>query len=258
MTEAEKAAAAKAEAEAKAKAKAEADAKKAEEEQADDEEDPPDDEGESSKKSETISRSEFESFKKKANKEAEKHRLAAKAKAEELEGYKATIAAALGLKPGDGAKGASSGEVEAAKKAADARVKNAILKSEVVSRAARSGAADAADVFSLMRTELADLEVDLENESVDGEALDEKIAEFKKRKPHLFSSSSSSEGDEKDGETGAEKKKPAKMPDGNGRPPARGGTAYQQWQTLVKGGRQQEANQFYAKNKKDIAATWPK
>ena len=85
-------------------------------------------------------------------------------------------------------------------------MKNAILKSEVVSRAARSGAADAADVFSLMRGELADLEVDLENESVDGEALDEKIAEFKKRKPHLFSSSSSSEGDEKDGETGAEKK----------------------------------------------------
>ena len=34
----------------------------------------------------SISRAEFEAFKKKANKEAEKHRLAAKAKAEELEG----------------------------------------------------------------------------------------------------------------------------------------------------------------------------
>lgn len=240
MTEAEKAAAAKAEAEAKAKAEAE---KAAAEKKTDttDEEEKPDDK--------PMTRAEFEAFKTKANKEAEKHRLRAKEAEAKFEGLQKSLAGALGVKPTeDGSTGAPS--LEVVTKAAEAKQRNLLLRSEFVALAAQEGAADPRDAFELARSSLADVSVDLDAESVDVEALREKIQGLKKSKPYMFAKAN-------DGTSSGGGKPPGKTPDGSGTP-ATGGTAYQQWQALEKAGRRLEATAFYGKNREAIRNTWPK
>ena len=240
MTDAEKAAAAKAEAEAKTKAEAEkAAAEKAKNEAGADDEEKPDDK--------PMSRADFEAFKTKANKEAEKHRLRAKASDEALETMRKTFASALGIKVDGEAPG-----VDAAAKASLTKQRNLLLRSEFVGIAAAAGAHSPSDAFELARPYLKDVAVDLEAETADGAAISEALAVLKKSKPFLFRSESGQNGG--DGNSGGGTP-PGKMPDGSGRASS-GGTAYEQWQALEKAGRRAEAAAFYGKNKPAIKATW--
>jgi len=246
MTEAEKAAAAKAAAEAKTKSDAEAAAKKAADDKAaaddDEEEDPPADD----KADKPISRAEFEAFKKKANKEAEKHRLGKKTAEDALDTFRKGISGALGIKEG------TTTTVDAAATASTEKQKRLLVRSEFVGLAAAAGAISAGDAFELARPYLKDVAVDLENESVDAEALVDAVEALKKAKPFLFKAegAQNDSGDDADGV-----KRPAKKPDGSGKPAA-GGTDYEKWQALVKSGRNAEAATFYGKNKAGIKATW--
>lgn len=242
MTEAEKAAAAKATAEAEAKKKADEAAKKEAEEGADDEgEDEAPDE---SKKG--ITREEFEAFKRKANKEAEKHRVRAKAAEEALETFRSGINGALGIKPGE-----NKGNVDDAAKASTVKQRSLLLRAEFIGLAAAAGAVSASDAFELARPYLKDVAVDLDAETVDGEALAEAVKAVKTAKPFLFKS----EGAQNEDTGNGAKSKPGKMPDGSGRPSG-GGTAFEQWQALEKSGRRAEAAAYYGKNKAAIKASW--
>jgi hypothetical protein len=234
MTEAEKAAAAKAEAEAKAKAEAEKandDASKA---------GGKDDEGEDK----PMSRADFEAFKSKSNKEAEKHRLRAKTAEEALETMRKGFASALGIKP-DG----EPAGIDAAAKASLTKQRNLLLRSEFVGIAAAAGAHSPSDAFELARPYLKEIAVDLDAETADGAAISEALEVLKKTKPFLFRQESGQSGGTGGGTP------PVKMPDGRGSS-STGGTAYEQWQALEKSGRRAEAAAFYGKNKPAIKATW--
>jgi colicin import membrane protein len=239
MTEAEKAAAAKAEAEAKTKAEAEkAAAEKAKNEAGSDDDEKPDDK--------PMSRADFEAFKTKANKEAEKHRLRAKASDEALETMRKSFAQALGIK----VDGEPAG-VDAAAKASLTKQRNLLLRSEFVGIAANAGAFSPSDAFELARPYLKDVAVDLEAETADGAAISEALELLKKSKPFLFRAESGQNGGTGGG------KPPERMPDGRGTSMT-GGTAYEQWMALEAAGRRAEAAAFYGKNKPAIKATWKK
>ncbi len=93
-----------------------------------------------------VRRADFEAYKAKANKEAEKHRLRAKEAEAKFEGLQKSLAGALGVKATeDGSTGAPS--LEVVTKAAEAKQRNLLLRSEFVALAAQEGAADPRDAF---------------------------------------------------------------------------------------------------------------
>lgn len=242
MTEAEKAAAAKAELEKKAAAeKAEAE-KKAAEAGAEDEPDDEPDVGEG-----TISKKDFEAFKQKSNKENEKHRKAAKEANDKLAATLDGFKRALGIGPADPA-----ADPGAALKTSEAKQRELILRAAFAERAKDAGAVNVGDAFQLAKKYLGEVKVSLTEDVADEEEIDEAIQKLKEAKPYLFAAAGSGgEGGEGDGP-----KAPAKMPDGGGNPAKGGGTAFQNWQTLVKAGRMNEANAYYGKNKPAIKASW--
>lgn len=253
MTEAEKAAAAKAEAEKKAAAEKAAAEKKAKEAEAATAEADGED-GDDVAADETISAKDFAAYKKKMNKEAEKNRLENKALAEQLSGMKTGIAKALGL----GNDQAAADQVANGAKTAADRQKNLLLRAAFAEVAGPAGALNVSDAFALAKPYLRDVKVDVDEENVDPDGLAEAVAELKKSKPYLFrGESGGAEGGGDEGQGGSEKPPKKKMPDGGGKPKA-GGSAYDEWNTLVKSGNKDRANEYYAKNVKDIRASWPK
>lgn len=135
--------------------------------------------------------------------------------------------------------------LEAAKSAADAKLRNAILKGElaVVARDAH----DPSDLMQLGSKLLKDVEVDVDTESVDRDQLEAAVAKLRKQKPFLFKTSVV------DPDTNSEKKKGAPLPKDGGQPTG-GKNFLAQWKQLKEQGRTAEAQEYYKKNRAEIMA----
>ncbi len=175
------------------------------------------------------------------NREAEKHRKKAKDFEEKLN--------KLGEVFGFGEKkDAAVDAVTATKKAAEEKHARILLKSAFVAEVAKEAhSADAA--FAVAAGLLKSVSVDIENESVDADALKGAVAELKKQSPFLFQSPA---------QAGAGSSKVAAPLDGNGRPVATNGNPYLTWRGLKDANRSQEAAEFYRKNFEAIRNAMPK
>lgn len=230
MTEAEKAEAAKVEAakkeEAESKAKVTKGAK-SEETEVDEEEEP---EEESNETLESL-----KAHNAKLKEENKKRRLDGKTlKAEMEKRDKALAALGLGKKEGE-----QEDPLERAKKESDLKMARTLMKAEFMSLA--KDAHDPMMVFKAHYDSLKDIEVDLDNETVDVEALTERIGEIRKKSPFLFQSSEGAEEQKT-----VIKKNPDKVRQGGG------GSEYKEWQKLVQSGDKRGAQAYYGKNKDKI------
>ena len=188
-------------------------------------------------KPEVVSKEEFEKTKAalaKANREAEKHRLELKETREKL-----------GKLFGGEDKDLTPEQAQARIKEAEAKNARILLKSAFISRVAKD-AVDPDAAFEIASKKLGGVKVDLANESVDGDALDAAVAEFRESHSYFFAATK--------GNNGSPPNKPA--PDGNGQPNTK--NPYGEWQALLKTNRGKEAQEFFAKNKTAIYANWPK
>lgn len=190
---------------------------------------------------EAVSKEEFEKVKSalaKANKEAEKSRLALKEQQEKVNKLFSNGKDDENLTP----------EV-AAQRLKDAEKKNEriLLKSAFIARVAKD-AVDPEAAFEIASKKLGSIKVDLNAESVDGEALDAAVAEFRESHKYFFTASG--------GEPNKGNPPNKTAPDGNGQPNT--ANPYGEWQKLLKSNRGVEAQQFFAKNKTAIYANWPK
>lgn len=169
------------------------------------------------------------------NEEAKQHRLRADAFEKELSGIKSAFKAALGIS--DEAIPEKVKEIGAQK---DAKLRGILLRSEITAAAAKAGAVDPADVYRLC--DFADVEVDVEKETVNSAAIEAKLAALKGAKSYLF----------RPGESPAPTPTPTPAP---ARPSLSGnGSAYHQWQAYRKadGPGSRRAARFFAENEKDI------
>lgn len=173
------------------------------------------------------------------NEENKKHRLKAKTLEEENSKYKKAMEIING-------NGATPDPVEMEKKKADGRVRDAFLKAAFTSVAAKE-MHDAEFAYDALKSDFADVTVDLDSGKVDKEAIKTKLVQIKKDRSFLFSMPPTQ---------GGNPPPPPNNPDGNGKPA--GGNPYLKWQELSKGGMQGEALKFYSENKAAILAHWPK
>lgn len=228
MTDEEKAAAAKAEAEKKAAIKSKETIETVE---TDDEEEDTDENEAEDDKGETL-----ESLKarlKKVNESDKKRRL----KNKELE-----LELAKHQKLSD-----QEQAVQKAQKEANAKNARILLKGELASVA--KDVHDPAALFRAFGDRFSDIDVDLENETVDRDALKEKLEDIRKEAPYFFKSDKTEplDDDEGDGKTKVIiKKNPDKGRQGGG------GSEYKEWMKLKESGAKKEAQAFYAKNRDKI------
>lgn len=129
--------------------------------------------------------------------------------------------------------------IEAQKKASDTKLRNAMLRAAVASAA--KDAHDSKLVFSV--TDLSKIDVDLENETWDDDAVIEAVSKVRKDKAFLFSTTVA---DPKKTKVGG---KPA--PDGSGQP-SNGVNHREVWNQLKAQGRTAEAQEYWVKNNKEI------
>lgn len=142
-------------------------------------------------------------------------------------------------------KGGEDDPLAKVKKDADEKMSRTLLRAEFMALA--KDAHDPSMTFKAFASEMTDVEVDLENESVDVDALKGKLDEFRKRSPFLFQSQSDLQ----------DETKPIKRnPDGSGRASG-GGSEYKQWQALQQSGNRREAQEFYNKNRVKILTQLP-
>lgn len=190
----------------------------------------------------------FKDERHKLNKEAEKHRLRAKELEDSFEKFKSTIAEGLGFKKPEQTVEA----VQAARAAADAKVRRLMLKSEFVAVGAKD-MHDASFAFEALASQFADVKVDVENGIVDRDSLVEKLKEVRKTHAFLFVPVT------KPGAAGAGGTPPAATttpPDGSGQ--AASGNSYEKWVQLKKGSSAGEAQAFFNANRAAIYANMPK
>jgi hypothetical protein len=183
---------------------------------------------------------------KRVNAEAKQHRLDAKdakaklaAKEAELERYKAVVKT---LDPNH-KDGATPDPAAAQAAAQQTKMRDVLLRAEFVAEATKAGVVDPVFTFNAVRGQLKDVTVDLDAETVDTEALQEKLAGLKTTKPFLFTPKVAPVTTPKPGE----KVITPPPPDGNGAPAA--GNHYATWRNLLATGRKAEANAYYAANK---------
>ena len=139
--------------------------------------------------------------------------------------------------------------VEETKKQGDTKLRNAMLKAELASRA--TDANDVALLFSGFKSRFDAVEVDVDAETVDGDAVDEILKDLRKEKPFLFRGA--------DADEGATKKKGGSLsPDGPGRP-TKAGAEYATWKQMQSQNRPlSEIQAYYNKNRVAILAGAPK
>lgn len=172
---------------------------------------------------------------KKLREENAKRRIEAKTTKETLDRQSKALAILQGKDEPDVA------PLEKAKADADRKMRNALLKGELASVA--KDAHDIADVFAIGSSLFKEVAVDVENETVDREALKEAVDGLRKSKPFLFESS-------EENPTIVSPKGPPLPKD---RAAPKGGTSEKaQWNALKAAGRNAEANEFYAKHKDTI------
>lgn len=225
MTDEEKAAAAKAAADKKATEEA---AKKTEEKKDDEGGEEEDDEEEQG--SAEVKKLKAENAKRRIeNKKASEEREALKAE-------NARLKAAL-----TGEKEVKVDPVEELKKETDRKLRNALLKGAVASVA--KDAFDSSLLLSVAPGLFKDVEVDVENESVDEEQLSEALTTLRKSKPFLFETPESGKP--------TEKGKPVKRPPENGKP-ANGDNHLAQWRQLQSSNAKGDASDYYVKHNKEI------
>jgi hypothetical protein len=177
---------------------------------------------------------------KKARQESIERRKKNKALADENERYKKGLAIIQGKDKPD------LDPLEAAKKETEGKMRRAILKGELAVVA--KDAHNPTELLALAPKAFADIEVDLENEVVDADALKEVVDGIRKEKPYLFAS----KDDEDDGLDMKDKSKPVKPPRGG--PPTKGTKHVAQWKQLKAQGRQREAQEYAVKYNKEIQA----
>lgn len=180
--------------------------------------------------------------------ESKKHRLAAKTAKAELAAANAEkdrVIAALGNK-GEQNKPDPVAEI---KKSSDAKMRNAFLKAAVAANVG-ADAHDPAAVYLLASKKLGDVEVDLDTEEVDGDALSEVLDEMREKQPFLFKKAEAAEGGEEKKPT-TNKVRTGKLPPDAGHG-TRGANHYQQYQQLVQQNRAGEAQAYYQANRAAI------
>lgn len=178
----------------------------------------------------------------KANKEAEKSRLENK----ELKGKLDSLAKALS--PGGSNPSELTPEVAQARlKESEAKQTRILLRSAFVGMVARD-VHDAEAAFEVVQRKLTDVKVDLSAETVDTEALKEKVDDFKKSHPFFFVPQGT-------GNSGASNPVNPPPDSRSGGQPS-GSNPYADWQNLLKQGRKNEANEFFSKNRLAIYANW--
>lgn len=173
----------------------------------------------------------------KLNEESKKHRLEAKTAKEGLD--KATLREselkkALGLGEADPV----DEKLAQLKKAADEKNSRVLLKAAVMADVGKD-AHDPDAVWQLMQSDLKDVKVDLDTETVDKDSLKSKIADFRKSKAFLFNAGTGGAGSQQ-----------RQMPGGGGAPG--GSNAYATWQQMLQSGDHKGAGAYYQKNRAEI------
>lgn len=182
---------------------------------------------------------------KELNEESKKHRLENKELKEKLTKFEKALAMLSGK---DGSDAPDPTALE--KQKADARARNLLLKAEFTSIAAKEGVRDASLAFKAFASELSDVTVDLDKETVDTKALTEKVQALKKSHDFMFA------GPNKGGTDGDHA--PVDPPPDRGGQPAPGAKQhYEQWQQMLqKAGTnpslRREAAAYYQQHQKDI------
>lgn len=170
---------------------------------------------------------------KKLRDENAKKRVSEKAAKEENERYKKALKA-LGVKGEEG--GDELSPIEKSKLESEAKVKRAMIKAElaVVARDAHNPNV----LLQSFPSKFKDIEVDVDGESVDSEALKEAVESIRKDNPWMFQP--------KEGTKAAVT--PGKKAPDNGRPT--GGVDHKaEWQRLKQGGQNAAAAKYYAEHK---------
>ncbi len=232
----------KAEQEAKTKAgvdaaaKKAAEAAKAKEGKGDGEGEEGDDEGDD--EPEEVDVEKLKAQNKKLREENAKRRVATKKVEEENQRQKKALGILQGKEVGE------VDPLEAAQKAADAKLRRATLKGALASVA--KDAHDPLLLLSAYPSHFEGVEVDLENESVDEDALEEAVAALRKKKPFLFGAGAADETKVDDKKT-----KFVKLPKGG--PPKVGTDHMATWRQL-KETDPRGAQEYYKKNLEAIRA----
>lgn len=133
--------------------------------------------------------------------------------------------------------------VAEAKKQGDAKMKRALLRSELASVA--RDAHDPAMLFKAAPELFADIDVDLDTEMVDKDALEAAVAAAREKHPFLFAVKGETE-DRTHVKTGA-------LPPDRGTPKT-GKNFFGEWRGLIKQNRPQEARAYYVKHRAEILA----
>lgn len=130
--------------------------------------------------------------------------------------------------------------IESVREAANKRLKSALIRSELASVA--SDAHDHDLLRKALGKDLDDVDVDLDDESVDRNALEELVVKIREKKPFLFKAAA------KEGGEGETKKNGAPLPRDNGRPVG-SKTEAAHWKLLKQQGRHEEARAYYNTNR---------
>lgn len=123
-----------------------------------------------------------------------------------------------------------------AKEVSDGKMRSALIRASLASQA--RDAHDPAMLYQVNPKAFAEVEVDLDTESVDEEQLDAVVSKMRKAKPFLFTPPE-----------GKEKPNGRLPPDGKGAQPVKGQNERAIWNKLNEEGKTKEATEFYAKNK---------
>lgn len=172
---------------------------------------------------------------KKARAENAKRRVKEKETQEENDRLKKALGILQGKKEGD------IDPLEKAKAETDGKLRRSILKGSVAILG--KDAHNPGMLLSAFQSKFKDVEVDIDTEEVDEDAVKEVIAGIKKENPWMFQSA--------EGDKGAEKNKGGKRAPDSGRPI--GGVDHKaEWNKLKSENRHKEAQKYYAENKAAI------
>jgi hypothetical protein len=123
------------------------------------------------------------------------------------------------------------------------KLRSILLRSEVTAAAAKAGMRDPSDAARML--DLADLQVDVDKETVDQKTLGERLQGLKTSKPYLFGDGTPLKPDDKTAPP-AGTQDPGK-PDLGGK-----GSAYEQWTAARKAGDTKKAAEIYLKHRDEI------